>query len=80
MCLQILTEVNKPRPKWGPANTVDRGSRYKIPVMPDFEMEVGDPDIVKAPHDSNGVVSVESKDLTNGNKYAMDNKGYADHM
>lgn len=42
----LLVDVNHPKEKWGPANTEDRGDRYKLPDFNLFSVEIG-PDTEK---------------------------------
>ncbi|KAL4218936.1 hypothetical protein ACF0H5_021523 [Mactra antiquata] len=39
--VSVLVNVNSPKQKWGPANTEDRGERYKIPSIDVFNVEIG---------------------------------------
>lgn len=73
---QVLKNVNQPKEKWGPANVEDRGSRYQIPKLPPMEFELGDPEIIKTPQDTNHVTITDEKTETNGNAVGVDNNGY----
>lgn len=36
-----MVEVTSPKEKWGPANTEDRGDRYKLPTLSVYSVEIG---------------------------------------
>lgn len=79
MALQVLSAVNKPKDKWGPAKIEDRGTRYKIPTIDEFNMEIngGDPDTIKTPPISDH----ETTGYTNGIANGVDNTAFdKDHL